>query len=162
MAYTGFALNYLNKYEIGAAGAVDPATGKVTAPTQLFELAEGIQSVDLKNDEDSSDYSYYADKGGKQTNISSVSTSYAFKGHRRYADSDAQSFIRERLAKTGQDRVVYFKHTEPDGRILSGNATLSGIVHGGGDAGERGNFEATVTFNGLPDDSKATSATSGN
>ncbi|WP_029344315.1 phage tail tube protein [Lactococcus lactis] len=157
MTYTGFALNYLNKYEIGAAGAVDPVTGKVTAPTQLYELAEGIQSVDLKNDEDSSDYSYYADKGGKQTNISSVSTSYAFKGHRRYADSDAQSFIRERLAKTGPDRVVYFRHTEPDGRILSGNATLSGIVHGGGDAGERGNFEATVTFNGLPDDSKATS-----
>ncbi len=81
--------------------------------------------------------------------------SYAFKGHHRYADSDAQSFIRERLAKTGQDRVVYFKHTEPDGRILSGNATLSGIVHGGGDAGERGNFEATITFNGLPDDSKS-------
>ncbi|MDN5474693.1 MAG: hypothetical protein L0F91_06640, partial [Lactococcus lactis] len=63
MTYTGFALNYLNKYEIGEAGAVDPITGKVTAPAKLFELAEGIQSVDLKNDEDSSDYSYYADKG---------------------------------------------------------------------------------------------------
>ena len=133
MTYTGFALNYLNKYEIGEAGTVAPGTGKVTPPSKLYELAEGIQSVDLKNDEDSSDYSYYADKGGKQTNISSVSTSYAFKGHRRYADSDA----------------------EPDGRILSGNATLSGIVHGGGDAGERGNFEATITFNGLPDDSKS-------
>lgn len=155
MTYTGFALNYLNKYEIGEAGTVAPGTGKVTPPSKLYELAEGIQSVDLKNDEESSDYSYYADKGGKQTNISSVSTSYAFKGHRRYADSDAQSFIRERLAKTGQDRVVYFKHTEPDGRILSGNATLSGIVHGGGGAGERGNFEATITFNGLPTDSKS-------
>ncbi|MDG4958551.1 phage tail tube protein [Lactococcus lactis] len=155
MTYTGFALNYLNKYEIGEAGIVDPSTGKITPPDKLYELAEGIQSVDLKNDEDSSDYSYYADRGGKETNISTVSTSYAFKGHRRYAEDDAQAFIRERLAKTGQDRVVYFKHTEPDGRILSGNATLSGIVHGGGDAGERGNFESTITFNGLPDDSKS-------
>ena len=105
MTYTGFALNYLNKYEIGEPGAVDPTTGKITPPSKLYELAEGIQSVDPKNDEDSSDYSYSADKGGKQTNISSVSTSYAFKGHRRYADSDAQSFIRDRLVKTGQDRV---------------------------------------------------------
>lgn len=155
MAYSGFALNYLNKYEIGEAGEVDPETGKVTEPDKLFELAEGIQSVDASNDEDSSDYSYYADRGGKQTNISSVSTGYSFKGHRKYADADAQAFIRARLTKTGQDRVVYFKHTEPDGSILSGNATLSGIVHTGGDAGERGNFEAKITFNGLPDDNKS-------
>ena len=42
MTYTGFALNYLNKFEIGEAGIVDHSTGKVTEPTQLFELAEGI------------------------------------------------------------------------------------------------------------------------
>ncbi len=54
MTYTGFALNYLNKYEIGEAGIVDPSTGKITPPDKLYELAEGIQSVDLKNDEDSS------------------------------------------------------------------------------------------------------------
>lgn len=155
MTYTGFALNYLNKYEIGEAGDIDPQTGAITPPAKLYELAEGIQSVDPKNDEDSSDYSYYADRGGKQTNISTVSTSYAFKGHRRYADDDAQSFIRGRLTKTGQERVIYFKHTEPDGRVLSGNATISGIVHTGGDAGERGNFEVTITFNGLPSDTKA-------
>lgn len=154
-AVTGFAPNWMNKYEIGEAG-VKGSDGKTTPPTELFELAAGIQTVDPSNDEDTEDYSYYGDRGGKQTEVTGLSSSYAFTGHRIYADDPAQQFVRDRLTKTGQDRVVYFKHTEPDGRVRAGNATLSGIVHTGGDANTRGNFEATVTFAGLPSDEKPT------
>lgn len=154
-AVTGFAPNWMNKYEIGEKGEVG-SDGKITPPAELLELAAGIQTVDPSNDEDTEDYSYYGDRGGKQTEVTGLSSAYAFTGHRLYADDPAQEFVRDRLTKTGQDRVVYFKHTEPDGRVRAGNATLSGIVHTGGDANTRGNFEATMTFIGLPSDEKGT------
>ena len=145
----GYLSNWMNKYEIGPLPEGD------AVPT-LFELADGIQTVDPSNDEDTEEYSYYGDRGGKQTDVTSLSSAYAFTGHRKYANDPAQEFVRDRLTKTGKDRVVYFKHTEPDGRIRQGEATLSGIVHTGGDANTRGNFECTVTFNGLPEDTKPT------
>lgn len=154
-AVTGFAPNWMNKYEIGEKGEIG-TDGKIIPPDELFELAAGIQTVDPKNDEDTEDYSYYKDRGGKTTEVTGVSSSYGFKGHRSYADDPAQEFVRDRLTKVGLDRVIYFKHTEPDGRVREGNATLSGIVHTGGDANTRGSFEATVAFNGLPNDEKPT------
>ena len=56
--------------------------------------------------------------------------------------------------KAGRDRIVFFRHTEPDGRVIQGNATLSGIVHTGGGPNNRGNFEMQVSFNGVPEDTK--------
>lgn len=146
---TGFAPNWMNKYEIGAIpeGSTEPT---------LFELAAGIQTVDPTNEEETESYSYYADKGGTNTDVTSVTSAYAFTGHRKYKDDPAQEFVRDRLTKTGNDRLVYFRHTEPDGRIREGEATLSGIVHTGGDANTRGNFECTVSFNGLPEDKEST------
>ena len=68
---------------------------------------------------------------------------------------DAQAFIRARLNKSGQDRIVFFRHTEPDGKVTQGNATLKGIVHTGGGANNRGNFECQITFNGVPHETTA-------
>lgn len=59
---TGFLSNWMNKYEIGAVPVGD-------AEPTLFELADGIQTVDPSNDEDTEEYSYYGDKGGKQTEV---------------------------------------------------------------------------------------------
>jgi len=90
-----------------------------------------------------------------QTPISQrVTGVYAFTGHRKYATDAAQEFVRDRLNKAGQDRIVFFRHTEPDGRVIQGNATLSGIVHTGGGPNNRGNFEMQVSFNGVPEDTK--------
>lgn len=153
---TGFTPNWMNKYEIGEATA-----DNTTEPTELFELADGIQEVSPSQDEQSETYEYYGDKGGSNTDITRVTGVYAFTGHRKYATDPAQEFVRDRLGKSGQDRIVFFKHTEPDGRVMSGNATLSGIVHTGGSANSRGNFECQITFNGVPNDTKATTTPEG-
>lgn len=152
---TGFAPNWMNKYEIGEA------TADGAEPTELFELADGIQEVSPSQDEQSETYEYYGDRGGSNTDITRVTGVYAFTGHRKYATDPAQEFVRDRLGKSGQDRIVFFKHTEPDGRVMSGNATLSGIVHTGGSANSRGNFECQITFNGVPNDTKATTPPEG-
>ncbi|CCO11576.2 major capsid protein gpP [Carnobacterium maltaromaticum LMA28] len=136
----GFLPNYMTKFEIGPS------------KEELFEMAEGIQSVEPANDEETEDYTYYSHKGGKETDVTSVSRSESFKGHRTYKLDEAQEFIRNGLNSPGQGRKCYFRVTEPDGRIVEGPASFSGIVHRGGDANSRGNFEVTVTFDGLPED----------
>lgn len=136
----GFLPNYMTKFEIGPD------------KESLFEMAEGIQSVEPANDEETEDYTYYSHKGGKETDVTSVSRSEAFKGHRTYKNDEAQEFIRNGLNSPGQGRKCYFRVTEPDGRIVEGPASFSGIVHRGGDANSRGTFEVTVTFDGLPED----------
>lgn len=139
----GYLPNYMTSFKIG------PSKEK------LYELAEGIQSVEPANDEETEDYAYYSHKGGKETDVTSVSRSESFKGHRTYKNDQAQEFIRDGLNSPGQGRKCYFEVTEPDGRVVEGPASFSGIVHRGGDANSRGNFEVTVTFEGLPKDSKA-------
>ncbi|MHC5217152.1 phage tail tube protein [Enterococcus sp. LJL128] len=145
---TGFAPNWMNKYEVGSVPTAD-------GEPQLFELAAGIQTVEPSTEEETETFAYYGDKGGSNIDVTSVTSAYAFKGHRRYQDDAAQEFIRERLSKSGDGRLIYFRHTEPDGRVREGKATLTGIVHTGGDANMRGNFECTISFNGLPSDKKA-------
>ena len=149
--YTGFAPNWMNKYEIGESTADNK-----TAPTTMLELAEGIQEVSPSQEETTEKFEYYGDKGGSQEDVVSISGTFAFTGHRMYAADDAQAFIRARLNKSGQDRIVFFRHTEPDGKVTQGNATLKGIVHTGGGANNRGNFECQITFNGVPHEIVAT------
>lgn len=143
--YTGFAPNWMNKYEIGEA-----TESIETAPSKMYELAEGIQEVTPSQEEATETFEYYASRGGSQEDVVSVSGTFAFTGHRNYAADDAQAFVRARLNKSGQERTVFFRHTEPDGKVTQGNATLKGIVHTGGGANNRGNFECQVTFNGVP------------
>lgn len=147
----GFAPNWMNKYEIGESTADNE-----TAPTEMHELADGIQEVSPSQEETTETFEYYGDRGGSQEDVTSVSGTFAFTGHRKYADDDAQAFVRARLNKSGKDRIVFFRHTEPDGKITQGNATLKGIVHTGGGANNRGNFECQITFNGVPNETTAT------
>lgn len=152
-AAEGYSPNWMNKYEIGVAATVGE-NGKLVPPTTVHELADGIQEATPSQDESSETYEYYGDKGGSNTDITRVTGVYAFTGHRKYATDAAQEFVRDRLNKAGQDRIVFFRHTEPDGRVIQGNATLSGIVHTGGEPNNRGNFEMQVSFNGVPEDTK--------
>jgi hypothetical protein len=142
---TGYAPNWMNKYEIGVATADNE-----TEPLELFELADGINEVTPSQEEANETFEYYGDKGASQTDITRATPTYAFTGHRKYADDEAQQLVRDCLNKTGKDRILFFKHTEPDGTITQGNATLTGIVHTGGPANSRGNFECSFTINGVP------------
>ncbi|RSU01453.1 hypothetical protein CBF34_07050 [Vagococcus penaei] len=146
---SGYFPNWMNKYEIGPLPVGE-------AKPELHELAEGITTVETESEEEEEDYAYYSHRGSTEKEITSVNSSFAFEGHRKYKDNPAQQLVRDALDKTGDGRKVYFRHTEPDGRIREGKATLSGIVHTGGDANVRGTLEFTVTFDGTPKDTKGT------
>ncbi|MFS7000963.1 phage tail tube protein [Carnobacterium maltaromaticum] len=133
-----FLLNYLTKYEIGD-----------TEETML-RLAGGINNVDPTTEDNTDEQQYYDLEGGTEQTILGVTTSYTLAGHRKYANP-AQEFVRNKIFKLNE-RNVQFKVTEPDGRIISGPATISGIKTGGGDPNSRGDFECTITFIGIPED----------
>lgn len=135
-----FYKNYLNKFEIGEN------------EESLLVIAGGIQNHDPSIEEDSEDVGYYDLNGGNETVTNSLTTTYAFSGHRKYAN-EAQEFVRDKLFKL-MERNCYFRVTEPDGRIIEGPATLKEIKPSGGDANNRSDFEFSVTFVGIPTDKK--------
>ncbi|WP_260491423.1 phage tail tube protein [Listeria innocua] len=144
---TGYLKNYLRQHMVGPltpAGEYDEEN--------LMLLAKGISNIDPSSDEDTEDYQYYDGNGGKETEVTSASLSHAFSGNRYYGDN-ALEFIRDMLTKTN-GRTCSFKVIEPDGRIISGKATVSEIKPYGGDAGARSEIEFTITFDGMPRDSK--------
>nr|DAV80914.1 MAG TPA: tail tube protein [Caudoviricetes sp.] len=136
-----FYKNYLNKFEIG------------DDEENLLPIAGGIQNHDPSIEEDSEDIPYYDLNGGSETVTNSLTASYAFSGHRKYANP-AQEYVRDKLFKL-MERNCYFRVTEPDGRIIAGPATIKEIKPSGGDANNRADFEFTVTFVGIPTDTPA-------
>lgn len=138
-----FKGNYTNKFEIGAD------------EESLVPIAGGIANHDTSFDEDSDDQAYYDGNGGTEKIYKGITVAYSFTGNRKYGD-EGQEFVRDRVFDQS-NRDCFFRVTEPDGRVISGKATIGGIKISGGDANERPDFEFTVTFAGLPTDTKPTS-----
>lgn len=137
-----FDNNYAYKFEIG------------DDEDNLFPIAGGITSHDTDFSEDEEEQAYYDLNGGKEKYYTSITAGYTYTGHRKFED-EAQEYIRDKVFKlTG--RNCFFQVTEPDGRIISGEATIGGIKISGGDANARPNFECKITFVGIPDDKKPT------
>lgn len=136
----GFQNNYAYKFEIGE----DEET--------LLTIGGGITSHDTDFSEDEEEQAYYDLNGGKEKYYTSITAAYSYSGHRKFADQ-AQEFIRDKVFKLSE-RDCFLKVTEPDGRIISGPATIGGIKISGGDATARPDFECTITFKGVPKDEK--------
>lgn len=149
---TGYLKNYLRQHFVGPL----TSTGEYDE-NSLMLLAKGISNIDPSSDEDTEDYQYYDGNGGKETEVTSATLAHSFSGNRFYGDN-ALEFIRDMLTKTN-GRTCSFKVIEPDGRIISGKATVSEIKPYGGDAGARSEIEFTITFDGMPKDVKAGTVT---
>ncbi|MGF1918796.1 phage tail tube protein [Enterococcus faecalis] len=135
-----FNNNYKYKFEIGAD------------EKKLFPIAGGITSHDTDFSEEDEDIYYYDLNGGSEKYYTGISVAYSYSGHRSFGD-EGQEFIRDKVFKL-TDRDCFFRVTEPDGRVISGPATIGGIKISGGDANARPDFECTITFKGLPSDTK--------
>lgn len=137
----GFNSNNKYKFEIG------------DTEQDLQIIAGGITSHDTDFSESDEEQAYYDLNGGSEKYYTGITVSYSFSGHRKYQDA-GQEYIRDKVFKLNE-RDCFFKVTEPDGRIVSGKATLGGIKISGGDANSRPDFECTITFVGIPKDVKA-------
>ena len=72
-------------------------------------------------------------------------------GCRIVEEDEAQAIVAAMRFKTGDDRNVWFKVVDADGKTqYVGVATVSGIKIGGGDASEYETFECTISWNVAP------------
>ena len=113
-------------------------------------LADGVTTAEAENDEETDDIAYYNGDGTKKTVVTSVKNGYSFEGD--YIKEDAaQAIIAAMRFKTGDERNVWFKVVDADGKTqYVGVATVSGIKIGGGDASEYETFECTISWNSAP------------
>lgn len=128
------------------------ATSATTEPSNdaWKWLADGVKTSDPENDEETDDIAYYNGDGTKKTVVTSVKSGYSFEGD-YIKEDEAQAIIAAMRFKTGDDRNVWFKVVDADGKTqYVGVATVSGIKIGGGDASEYEAFECTISWNAAP------------
>lgn len=109
-----------------------------------------MKTAESENDEETDDIAYYNGDGTKKTVVTSVKSGYSFEGD-YIKEDEAQAIIAAMRFKTGDERNVWFKVVDADGKTqYVGVATVSGIKIGGGDASEYETFECTISWNAAP------------
>ncbi|HGC7854014.1 TPA: phage tail protein [Streptococcus agalactiae] len=113
-------------------------------------LADGVTTADIENDEETDDTAYYDGDGSKKTTVVSVKHGYSFEGD-YIREDEAQKIIADMRFKVGDDRNVWFKVVESDGKTqYVGLATVSDIEIGGGEASDFEGFKATISWDSAP------------
>ena len=140
----GFAPNYASALEID----VTPGAAK---PTWAI-LSQGITSITPTPNETTEDKDYYGNYGVPTTKVKSAQIKYEVSGDRCYGDP-AQDYIAGCALETGEGRETHYRHTHPNGDVLTGDCTLLNLVMGSqqGDASAPGAFSCTVATSGYPE-----------
>lgn len=120
-------------------------------------LADGVTTAEVENDEETDDQAYYSGDGTPETTVTSVKYGYSFEGD-YIKEDEAQKIIADMRFLTGDQRKVWFKVVDPDGKTqYVAPATASDIKIGGGEASEYESFACTIGWNKVPKQSAVVS-----
>lgn len=138
----GFAPNYASALEIDITPEAEPTWA-------LF--SRGITEVKPTPNETTTDKDYYDGYGVKTTKVTGTQITYEVTGDRYYGDP-AQDYVASLALMVGDDRVTQFRHTDPNGDVISGECTLLNVTPGSqqGAASDPGAFSVTVATAGRP------------
>ena len=140
--------NAKRKHYVAVWSAENPAT-EPTGDAWKW-LADGVTTADVENDEETDDIAYYNGDGTKKTVVTSVKHGYSFEGDYIREDA-AQKIIADMRFMTGNDRNLWFKVVEADGKTqYVGLATAYDIEIGGGEASDYEGFKATISWDSAP------------
>ena len=134
--------NAITKYEI--AKIVE------TGEPSYLRLAKYIEDVTVSANDETEETGYYDGDGTVATEVTGAKYGYDVSGYRDLTD-EAQNLIVEMRHETGEGRKLMLKVTKPDGTIETGEATVSNIIDGGGQATEYAPFSCTITRNSKPE-----------
>ena len=139
----GFARNYANALEIDITPGANEPTWAI--------FARGITSITPSGNESTEDKDYYDGYGVPTTDVTSTQIQYSVEGDRCYGDP-AQDYVASIALETGEGRKTRFRHTAPNGDVIEGKCTLTGLTpnSGQGDASGLGAFSCTVATDGRP------------
>lgn len=145
-----FPLNFQNLFEINTTPGATTAT--------WARIASGISSCTPANNENVDQTAYLDGDGFGSSDVIGMQKTYAFSGHRVVGDT-AQDYIFNELQETlGDNRKTQIRHTDANGKIITGDCTVCNIVEGGGDANAKTEISFEVHINGKPEKTPATAA----
>lgn len=115
-----------------------------------LELAKWITDVDDDTDESTTSVAYYDGDGTEETSVTGVKEAYTFKGTYD-AEDPAMKYIAALKRKTADDRLVWHKVVDSDGKNQHvGIATVTNIKAGSGAAADYEAFECKIAYNSIP------------
>ena len=113
-------------------------------------MAKWITDVDDDTDESTTSVAYYDGDGTEETSVTGVKESYSFKGTYD-AEDPAMKYIAALKRKTANDRLVWHKIVDSDGKNQHvGIATVTGIKAGSGAAADYEEFACKISYNSIP------------
>nr|DAS61092.1 MAG TPA: tail tube protein [Caudoviricetes sp.] len=131
---------------------IAPITDPKVEPekTTYLELAKWIEDITDDTDEQTTSTAYYDGDGTEETTVTAVKGTYTVKG--TYDKEDpAMKYIADLKYKLGNDRLVWHKVVDADGKTQAvGIATVSDIKAGSGAAAEYEEFSCKISYNSLP------------
>ncbi len=111
----GFAPNYMNALEIDVTPDAEQPTWAIAQ--------RGITGITVSGNESTEDKDYYDGMGVPTTSVTSTQVKYEVEGDRCYGDP-FQDYVSSLALTTGDDRRTHFRHTAPNGDVISGDCTL--------------------------------------
>lgn len=131
---------------------IAPVTDPKVEPEKstYLELAKWIEDIADDTDEQTTSTAYYDGDGTEETTVTAVKGTYTVKG--TYDKEDpAMKYIADLKYKLGNDRLVWHKVVDADGKNQAvGIATVSDIKAGSGAAAEYEEFSCKISYNSLP------------
>lgn len=129
--------------------------GSTTEPTTWLRLAKWIPTITDDTEEETESQAYYDGDGTPTTDVLSIAETWTFEG--TYDSEDAaQALIAGMKRKTGEDRKIWHKIEQTDGKTFTGIGTVSAIKAGSGDASAYEEFGCTITFDTAPAEQNGT------
>lgn len=137
--------NALRKHEIADIDATDATK----VPTAWLPLAKWISEIADDTDETSEETGYYDGDGTPTTDVVSIAEKWSFTGVYD-ADDKAQTLVASKKRLIGEDRKIWHRITQTDGKVFQGVATLSEIKAGTGEATAYEEFSCNINFDQIP------------
>lgn len=138
-----FAPNYTHLYEADI-------TPTAATPTWA-RIGRGIQTIEPDGNEEVDQTPYYDGDGGTTSDVTGGQMILSITGHRCYGDP-FQDYVASLAFLYGQARRTRVRVTNPDGEVITSEATIANIKGFGanGDANTKGDFEVEIHFDGSP------------
>lgn len=134
----GFALNYQHIVEID----ITPGSGRRT----WAWVGPGIATIEKDNSETVDEASYYSNGGNTVKDVTGIAAKYNVSGHRLIGDP-AQDYVASLEDSIGSARKTVYRITDPTGRVIEADCTITDIVMGGPNGDANGKVEASYSIN---------------
>lgn len=138
--------NALRGHFIAALDETDPTK----APTVWLELAKWITEITDDTDETTEESGDYAGDGTPRTDVTAIAEKWTVTGTYDATD-EAQALVASKKRVIGEERKLWHKIVQTDGKTYAGIATVTEIKAGSGEATTFEEFGCVLNYDQIPE-----------